>query len=78
MNVSVDFKKDTPDSIIETKGYRITYNGNTPGTTNTGNCGERASNELFPDQFQPFFKSEIWKAFLDSMRDRGYRRGLTY
>ena len=50
MNVSVDFKKDTPDSIIETKGYRITYNGNTPGTTNTGNCGERASNELFPDQ----------------------------
>lgn len=49
MNVPVDFTKEAPDAIIETKGYRITYGGNTPGTVDRGNCGERACNEIFPD-----------------------------
>ena len=32
MSVAVDFSKEPHDAIIETKGYKITFGGNTPGT----------------------------------------------
>lgn len=32
IDVSVDFNKKPEDSIIETKGYKITYYGNTSKT----------------------------------------------
>lgn len=32
MNVPVDFTKEAEDALVKTKGYKITFNGNTPGT----------------------------------------------
>lgn len=78
MDVPIDFSKDAENSLIETKGYKITYGGNTPGTADKGECGERACNEIFPDQLQPIIKLEYWKEFLNPMRNKGYKRGLTY
>ena len=34
MSVAIDFNKDSKDAIIKTKGYKITFGGNTPGTEN--------------------------------------------
>ena len=49
MNVNVDFKKPPKDSLLETKGYKITFKGNTPGTVDNGECGYKACNEIFPE-----------------------------
>ena len=40
INVKVDFSKKPENSLIETKGYKILYQGQTPGTRDKGKCGK--------------------------------------
>ena len=49
MEVTVDFSKSPEDSLLKTKGFKITYGGNTPNTQSKGKCGQTACNEIFPD-----------------------------
>ena len=77
MKLAVDVTKPVNEAVQEPKGFRVQVYGSSDGSRGKTKCGDSVISEMSPNAFQTR-SSNLFKNFLQMLKDMGYVAGLTY